>query len=110
MNQLPDSETMARQALAQFAAGPPQPSLDTIANAYALAQAALRHTRQPEIILDPGSDLSLDLRLHTPGGFLILAELTPEGQLNASIYDANDRPVETARCFAADELIRRFQD
>ena len=37
MNRQPDSDTMTRQTLAQFAAGPPTPGLDTMAAAYALA-------------------------------------------------------------------------
>ena len=50
-----------------------------------LLRRLLRRTVEPEITVDVDGALSFDLRL--ANGWLLLAELDPDGALDASIYD-----------------------
>ena len=85
---------MAQEALDAFTNGlnGRQPDPAVIEIAAQIANAALTHTTQPEITLDLDGALSFDLR--TPSGNLILAELTPNGALDASIFDRQNNPLQ----------------
>lgn len=85
-----NSTNMAHQALIQFTNNH-QTNPQIIRTAQALIQAALSHTAHPETAIDPDGEPYLDLR--TTAGKLILAELTPQGNLNASIYSHHNQPL-----------------
>ena len=77
------SLTEIREALAEFRSNPAT-TPESKAAAGRLAQAALDRTVSPEIVVDCDGDLSFDLRNRQ--GQLILAELSPEGRLEAGLY------------------------
>ena len=100
---------MAQDALDAFAEG-----LDgrlagfaAVELAAKIANAALSYTVQPEITLDVDGALSFDLR--TSAGHLILAELSLEGDLDASIYDQQDKLVRRMPSATGAELIAWFR-
>lgn len=96
---------MAQEALDAFTDGlngtQPDPAIVEIA--AQIANAALTHTTQPEITLDLDGALSFDLR--TPSGNLIFAELTPNGALDASVFDQQNNPFHRIPSATLVELI-----
>lgn len=99
---------MAQEAVDAFAGGldgrQPEPSVVDLA--VSIAEAALFHTAQPEVTLDVDGALSFDLR--TGSGHLILAELSPGGVLDASVYDRQDRLAQRMPSASAEKLIAWF--
>ena len=81
--------------------------LEAVELAANIANAALSYTVQPEITLDVDGALSFDLR--TSAGHLILAELSLEGALDASIYDQQDKLVRRMPSATGAELIAWFR-
>ena len=61
------------------------PGESVVAMAGRIVQAAAARTVQPEITVDVDGALSFDLRL--ADGLLLLAELSPDGSLDAGVYD-----------------------
>lgn len=106
----PAATGMAQKALNAYANGlnNHRPPPAAIQQAAQLANAALTQTTQPEITLDIDGALSFDLR--TPKGHLILAELTPNGTLDASIFDQQDNPVQRPSPATPAHLIAWFQN
>lgn len=72
--------------LREFAAGVEvvRPGRSVVAMANRLVKAALQRTVAPEIAVDVDGALSFDLRLSN--GLLLLAELSVNGNLDASVY------------------------
>ena len=71
----------------EFAAGVEgvRPGRSVVAMANRLVKAARQRTVAPEIAVDVDGALSFDLRLSN--GLLLLAELSVNGNLDASVYD-----------------------
>ena len=105
----PAGSDMAREAIAAFAKGlaGQQPDPSAVETANCIADAALSMTVEPEVTVDVDGDLSFDLR--TKDGRLILAELSPDGGLDASVYDRQDKFLKRMPAATADELIACFR-
>ena len=69
------------------------PDQATIDAALQIVRASVARTVDPEFLVDFDGALSVDLRL--PNGFRLLAELTPDGDLDVGVYDDKD-PTKTA--------------
>ena len=86
-----ESTASLPEVIAEFAAGvagyPPPPAW-VVELGTELVRAAVEHTVEPEISVDVDGELSFDLRLRN--GFLVIAELSIGGALNARVYDADD--------------------
>ena len=80
-------ETAQHSAVRAFSIGHEgkRPVASVVSIADRVAKAAVDKTVEPEITVDVDGALSFDLRL--ANGWLVLAELDPEGALDASIYD-----------------------
>ena len=100
---------MAQDALDAFAGGIEGrlAGLAAVELAANIANAALSYTAQPEITLDVDGALSFDLR--TSSGHLVLAELSPDGTLDASVYDQQDKLVWRMPSATGAELIAWFR-
>ena len=89
------------------------PTPAVVDTAARLVQAALDHTVGPEITADDEDGLDFHLRL--ANGFLVMANLFPDGTIDASVYDDNQGiPVKTVQRMrrgttSAEELIHLFQ-
>ena len=78
-------------------AGAPVPNATIVTQAKRVVQAAVRHTRQPHITVDD-DDGSLDFDLRLANGWLVMANLFPDGSIDASVYDDSDGiPVKTVQ-------------
>ena len=53
--------------------------------AVRLVQAAVEHTDEPEITVDGDDGMEFDLRLGN--GWLLMANLFPDGKIDVSVYD-----------------------
>lgn len=71
----------------EFAAGVDgvKPDRSVVDKADRLVAAAMQGTTEPEFAVDVDGALSFDLRLSN--GWLLLAELSSAGNLDASVYD-----------------------
>ena len=80
-------ETAQHSAVRAFSIGHEGkwPVASAVSMADRVAKAAVDKTLEPEITVDVDGALSFDLRL--ANGWLVLAELDPDGTLDASIYD-----------------------
>ena len=80
-------ETAQHSAIRVFSIGHEgtRPSACVVSMADRIAKAAVDKTVEPEITVDVDGALSFDLRLAS--GWLLLAELDLDGDLDASIYD-----------------------
>ena len=76
-------------AFAKSTAGAPVPNAAVVTQAMRVIQAAVRHTRQPHITVDE-DDGSLDFDLRLANGWLVMANLFPDGSVDASVYDDSD--------------------
>ena len=88
------NQSQIQLALEEFATGvegASRPAGTIVDTARRVAEAA-RDTVDPEISVDVDGALSFDLRL--ANGWLVLAELDPDGSLDASIYDQNGHLVK----------------
>ena len=105
----PAGSEMAQEAIIAFAKGldGQQPQPGAIEIARCIASAALSMTIEPEVSVDVDGALSFDLR--TKDGRLVLAELGPDGGLDASVYDRQDKFLKRMPAATADELIASFQ-
>lgn len=76
----------------EFAAGNAgvRPGSNVVAMAGRIVQAAGAHTVEPEIVVDD-DDGSLDFDLRLTNGLLVLANLFPDGRIDASVYDDRNR-------------------
>lgn len=105
-----ESTASLPEVIAEFAAGvpgyPPPPAWVVELGAE-LARAAEEHTVEPEISVDLDGELSFDLRLRN--GFLVIAELSIGGALNARVYDADDVLVQRLPDAAPADLITRLR-
>ena len=74
-----------------------RPSVEVVSAAARIAQAALEHTVSPEITVDDeDGDIEFDLRL--TNGLLVMANLFPDGTIDASVYDdSQGTPVKTVK-------------
>ena len=96
--------------IAEFAAGVagyPLPEVWVVEMAAELVRAAEAHTVEPEISVDLDGELSFDLRLRN--GFLVIAELSIGGALNARVYDAGDVLVQRLPDAVPADLITRLR-
>ena len=85
-------------AVQQFAAGVDgvQPGEAVMAMAARIVQAALDHTVGPEITVDDEDGIDFHLRL--ADGLLVMANLLPDGTIDASVYDERQGiPVKTVK-------------
>ncbi len=100
---------MAQEALDAFAEGLDgrQPGLEVVELAANIANAALSHIPHPEVAFDVDGALSFDLR--TASGYLIFAELTTDGALDASVYDAQNNLTQRMPSATAVELTAWFR-
>lgn len=96
--------------IAEFAAGVegyPPPAAWVVEMGAELVRAAEAHTVEPEISVDLDGELSFDLRLRN--GFLVIAELSISGAINARVYDAGDVLVQRLPEAAPSDLITRLR-
>ena len=102
-------QEMAREAIVAFAEGldGEQPGREAVEIANKIVAAALSMTVEPEVSVDVDGALSFDLR--TVSGNLILAELSIDGVLEASVYDQQNELAQRMPSASAAELIARFQ-
>ena len=61
------------------------PERSVVAMAVRLVQAAIAHTDKPEITVDDDDGMEFDLRLGN--GWLLMANLFPDGKIDVSVYD-----------------------
>jgi hypothetical protein len=96
-------DTETEKALAVFGKG-----LEdwVVKMAKRIAKAALDKTVEPEITVDVDGALSFDLRL--TDGSLVLAELEPNGALDASVYDRQGDLVKRLRQATESGLVDLF--
>lgn len=62
-----------------------RPGREVVAMAVRLVQAAIEHTNEPEITVDDDDGVEFDLRLGN--GWLLMANLLPDGRIDVSVYD-----------------------
>ena len=89
-----------------------QPSLDAVRKAARIVRAALKFTLRPEFNVDEeDGDIEFDLRLKD--GTLVMANLFPDGTIDASVYDDSQGiPVKRIKRWpsaTADELVDLFE-
>ena len=95
-------------------AGAPVPNATVVTQAKQVIQAANYHTRQPHITVDCDNG-SLDFDLRLSDGLLVMANLYPDGSVDASVYDdTHGIPVKTVRRMrrphtTAEDLINLMQ-
>lgn len=84
-NALPASELPP--VVREFAEGVDgvRPRREVVAMAVRLVRAAVEHTDQPEITVDDDDGVEFDLRLGN--GWLLMANLLPDGKIDVSVYD-----------------------
>lgn len=104
--------------VSEFAAGvdgAAAPGTGVVAMAERVVRAALEHTVGPHITVDE-DDGSLDFHLRLADGLLVMANLFPDGTVDASVYDDSQGiPVKRVRRIrrattATEELIRLFEE
>ena len=84
-----------------------RPVASAVSMAVRVAKAAVDKTVKPEVTVDVDGALSFDLRL--ANGWLVLAEMDPDGALDASIYDDRQGILIKRLPHTTDsELIARF--
>lgn len=90
------------------------PKLHVVEEAARVVQAAANHTDGPHITVDD-EDGDLDFHLRLNNGLLVMANLFPDGTIDASVYDDSQGiPVKTVRRMlqsetSADDLICLFE-
>ena len=114
-----DAAEFGRHPVVQeFAAGVDgvaAPHAGVVAMAERVVQAALEHTVGAHITVDE-DDGSLDFHLRLADGLLVMANLFPDGTVDASVYDDSQGiPVKTVRRIrrattSTRELIRLFEE
>ena len=93
----PDPELDA--AVHEFAQGVDgvRPAAGVVSMAARIVQTAYDFTIGPHITVD-GEDGDLDFHLRLTGGLLVMANLFPDGTIDASVYDdSKGVPVKTVR-------------
>lgn len=104
--------------VSEFAAGvdgAAAPGTGVVAMAERVVRAALEHTVGPHITVDE-DDGSLDFHLRLADGLLVMANLFPDGTVDASVYDDSQGiPVKRVRRIrrattSTGELIRLFKE
>jgi hypothetical protein len=103
------SENVLHPAVREFALSVDgvRPTADVVDMATRIVQAAVERTADAEFSVDVDGALSFVLRL--TDGRLILAELDPDGSLDASRYDDDHgKNVKRLRQATAEDLIRLF--
>ena len=92
-----------------------RPGREVVAMAGRVVQAAVEYTVGPEIVVDE-DDGSLDFHLRLTDGLLVMANLFPNGTIDASVYDdSRGVPVKTVKRMrrattSAEELINLFRE
>lgn len=92
-----------------------RPGREVVAMAGRVVQAAVEYTVGPEIVVDE-DDGSLDFHLRLTDGLLVMANLFPDGAIDASVYDdSRGVPVKTVKRMrrattSAEELINLFRE
>ena len=103
-------ETATHPVVREFALGVDgrQPTASAVDMATRIVTAAVERTADSEISVDVDGALSFVLRLND--GRLVLAELNPDGSIDASRYD-DDRGTNVKRLprATAEDLINLFQ-
>ena len=93
-----DPEAGLNPSVQEFAAGMDgvQPSDAVVEMATRIVQVALDHTVGPEITVDDEDGIDFNLRL--ADGSLVMANLFPDGTIDASVYDDSQGvPVKTVK-------------
>ena len=93
-----DMETVIHLVVEEFANGVNgvAPPYHVVAAAERVVQAALNHTVGPEITVDDEDGIDFHLRLLD--GSLVMANLFPDGTIDASVYDdSQGTPVKTVK-------------
>lgn len=91
-----------------------RPSLNVVEVAARVVQSAAKHTNGPYITVDD-EDGDLDFHLRLNDNLLVMANLFPDGTIDASVYDDSQGvPVKTVRRMrrsstSAEELIGLFE-
>ena len=104
-----EPETVPHPIAQEFALGVDgvRPTAGVVDMAVRIVQAAVERTADAEFSVDVDGALSFVLRL--TDGRLILAELDPDGSLDASRYDDDHgKNVKRLRQATAEDLIRLF--
>ena len=105
-----DRHDSPHSALSEFAqgVGGVAPSDAIVAMAERIVHAAIEHTMESEISVDVDGALSFVLRLNA--GRLVLAELDPDGAIDASRYDDDHGTnVKRLRRATEEDLIKLFR-
>ena len=108
-------ETATHPVVREFAAGCEGacPAADVVEMAARIVQAALDQTVGPEITFDDEDGIDFHLRL--ANGLLAMANLFPDGTIDASVYDdSQGPPVKTVKRLrrsttSAEDLIHLFR-
>ena len=109
-------ETPTPPVVQEFARGVEgvRPTAEAVVMATHIVQAALGHTVGPHITVDD-EDGDLDFHLRLTDGLLVMANLFPDGTIDASVYDDSQGiPVKTVKRMrrastSAEELIHLFR-
>ena len=108
-------ETATHPVVREFAtgAGGVRPAAQVVAAAARIVQAALDYTVGPEITFDDEDGIDFHLRL--ANGLLVMANLFPDGTIDASVYDdGRGAPVKTVvrmrrKATSEQDLIQLFR-
>ena len=89
------------------------PKADVVDVAARVVQAAVAYTIGPHITVDD-EDGDLDIHLRLTDGLIVMANLFPDGTIDASVYDESQLPVKTVKRMrrsttSPEELISLFE-
>ena len=103
-------EAAAKAALDEFAAGldGKQPEPWVVEMAARIANAALAKTREPDISVDD-ADGALSFDLELSNDYLMMAELYIDGNIDASVYDAQKKLAQRMPSATETDMIAWFQ-
>ena len=103
-------ENAAKAALAEFAAGldGKRPEPWVVEMAARIVNAALAKTREPDISVDD-ADGALSFDLELSDGYLMMAELYIDGNIDASVYDAQKKLAHRMPSATESDIIAWFQ-
>ena len=105
-----ETEAAVKAAVAEFAAGLDGKRTEpwVVEMAARIANAALAKTREPDISVDD-ADGALSFDLELSNGYLMMAELYIDGNIDASVYDTQKKLAQRMPSATEPDIIAWFQ-
>ena len=102
-------EATVKVAITEFAAGlgGKQPEPWVLEMAARISNEALTRTRQPDISVDD-ADGALSFDLELANGYLMMAELYIDGNIDASVYDAQKKLAQRMPSATESDIVAWF--